>query len=225
MVRALKFTKIDYMRCRKQGRLMILILVIGLFFSKGENNGFLTGLVYTVFVGSIFINAVFADFTMHNVGFLLLLPGNVWHRVSGRFIYGIGCEAALCTVYWLLAAVIRGDLIFMVQSLPISLAVMLTGIAMADLQFMTFYLVGEMKSQYAMALVRVVFPLCFWIMGFGTLNIIGEENEAGMALMSVLNWVSARMALFGILMFGFVAALTFISIWISAKVCGKRDYA
>lgn len=204
---------------------MILILVIGLFFSKGENNGFLTGLVYTVFVGSIFINAVFADFTMHNVGFLLLLPGSAWHRVSGRFIYGIGCEAALCTVYWLLAAVIRGDLIFMVQSLPISLAVMLTGIAMADLQFMTFYLVGEMKSQYAMALVRVVFPLCFWIMGFGTLNLIGEENEAGMALMSVLNWVSARMALFGILMFGFVAALTFISIWISAKVCGKRDYA
>ena len=224
-MRALKFAKIDYMKCRKQGRLMILILVIGLFFSRGENNGFLTGLVYTVFVGSIFINAVFADFTMHNAGFMLLLPGSVWHRVCGRFIYGIGCEAVLCTVYWLLAAVIRGDFIFAVRSLPICLAVMLTGIAMANLQFMTFYLVGEMKSQNAMVIVRIVFPLCFWIMGFGTLNLIGEENEAGMALMSAYNWISDRMALLGILMFGFVAALTFISIWISAKVCDKRDYA
>ena len=224
-MRALKFTKIDYMKTRKQGRLMLFILVIGVFFSRGENNGFLAGLVYTVFMGNIFINAVFADFTMHNAGFLLLLPGSAWHRVSGRFFYGIGHEAALCIAYWLLATVIRGNLIFTVQSLPICLAVMLIGIAMTDLQFMTFYLIGEMKSQYTMALVRVVFPLCFWIVGYGALNLIGDENEAGMALMAAYHWVSAHMALCGILTVGFVAALTLISVWISAKACSKRDYA
>ena len=224
-MRALKFTKIDYMKTRKQGRLMLFILVLGLFFSRGENNGFLAGLVYTVFMGNIFINAVFAEFTMHNAGFLLLLPGSAWHRVSGRFLYGIGYEAALCTAYWLLAAVIRGNLIFTVQSLPICLAVMLIGIAMTDLQFMTFYLIGEIKSQYGMALVRVMFPLCFWIVCYGALNLIGDENEAGMALMSAFHWVSAHMALCAILMVSFVAVLTLLSVWISAKVCGKRDYA
>lgn len=224
-MRALKFTKIDYMKTRKQGRLMLFILAIGLFFSRGENNGFLAGLVYTVFMGNIFINAVFAEFTMHNAGFLLLLPGSTWHRVSGRFLYGIGYEAALCIAYWLLATVIRGNLIFTVQSLPVCLAVMLIGIAMTDLQFMTFYLIGEIKSQYGMALVRVMFPLCFWIVGYGALNLIGDENEAGMALMAAYHWVNAHMALCGILTVGFVAVLTLISVWISAKACGRRDYA
>lgn len=224
-MRSLKFTKIDYLKTRKQGRLMIFILVIGLCFSRGQNNGFLAGLVYTVFIGSIFINAVFADFTMHNAGFLLLLPGSAWHRVCGRFFYGIGCEAALCTAYWLLATLVSGGRILLLQSMPVCLAVMLIGIAMTDLQFLTFYLVGEMKSQYAMALTRVAFPLLFWIVGYSVLNIIGEGSEAEMALMSAFNWVSDYMALCGMLMFGFVAALTLISVWISAKVCSRRDYA
>ena len=224
-MRALKFTKIDYMKTRKQGRLMIFILVIGLWFSRGQNNGFLAGLVYTVFIGSIFINAVFADFTMHNAGFLLLLPGSAWHRVCGRFFYGIGCEAALCTAYWLLATLVSGGRMLILQSMPVCLAVMLVGIAMTDLQFMTFYLVGEMKSQYAMALTRVAFPLVFWIIGYSAFNIIGNENEAGIALMSAFNWVSAHMVLCAILMFAFVTALTLLSVWISAKVCSKRDYA
>lgn len=224
-MRSLKFTKIDYMKTRKQGRLMIFILVIGLCFSRGQNNGFLAGLVYTVFIGSIFINAVFADFTMHNAGFLLLLPGSAWHRVCGRFFYGIGCEAALCTAYWLLGTLVSGGRMLLLQSMPICLAVMLVGIAMTDLQFMTFYLVGEMKSQYAMALTRVAFPLVFWIIGYSALNIIGNENEAGIALMSAFNWVSAHIVLCAILMFAFVTALTLLSVWISAKVCSKRDYA
>lgn len=204
---------------------MIFILVIGLCFSRGENNGFLAGLVYTVFIGSVFINAVFADFTMHNAGFLLLLPGSAWHRVCGRFLYGIGSEVALCTAYWLLAAVIKGNPMFPVQNLPIWLMIMMLSIVMTDLQFMTFYLVGEMKSQYAMALTRVAFPLIFWIVGYSVLNIIGEGSEAEMALVSAYNWINDHMALCGILMFGFVVVLTLISVWVSAKVCGKRDYA
>ena len=224
-MRSLKFTKIDFMKSRKQGRLMIFILAIGLFFSRGENNGYLAGLVYTVYIGSIFINAVFADFNMHNAGFLLLLPGSTWHRVCGRFFYGISSEAALCIAYWLLAAVISGNLMLPIQSMPIFLLVMLSSVVMVDLGFMVFYLVGEMKSQYATSLVRIVFPLCFWVIGYGALNIIGEENEAGILLMSAYDWVSGHMTLCGILMFGFVAALTLISIWISAKVCSKRDYA
>lgn len=224
-MRALKFTKIDYMKSRKQGRLMIFILVIGLCFSRGQNNGFLAGLVYTVFIGSIFINAVFTDFTMHNAGFLLLLPGSAWHRVCGRFFYGIGCEAALCTAYWLLGTLVSGGRMLLLQSMPVCLAVMMIGIAMTDLQFLTFYLVGEMKSQYGMALTRVAFPLIFWIVGYSVLNIIGEGSEAEMALVSAYNWISAHMVLCAILMIGFVAVLTLISVWISAKVCSKRDYA
>ena len=224
-MRSLKFTKIDFMKTRKQGRLMIFILVIGLCFSRGTNNGFLAGLVYTVFIGSIFINAVFADFTMHNAGFLLLLPGSAWHRVCGRFFYGIGCEAALCTAYWLLAAVIKGNPMLPVQTFPIWLMIMMLSIVMTDLQFMTFYLVGEMKSQYAMALTRVAFPLLFWIIGYGALNLIGDENEAGMALMSAYNWVGNHMAMCGGLMAAFTATMTYISIWVSARVCSKRDYA
>lgn len=204
---------------------MIFILALGLFFSRGENNGYLAGLVYTVYIGSIFINAVFADFSMHNAGFLLLLPGSTWHRVCGRFFYGIGSEAALCITYWLLAAVISGNLMLPIQSMPIFLIVMLSSVVMVDLGFMVFYLVGEMKSQYATSLVRIVFPLCFWVIGYGVLNVIGEGNEAGILLMSAYDWVSGHMTLCGILMFGFVAILTFISIWISAKVCSKRDYA
>ena len=224
-MRSLKFTKIDFMKSRKQGRLMIFILAIGLFMSRGANNGYLAGLVYTVYIGSIFINAVFADFSMHNAGFLLLLPGSTWHRVCGRFYYGIGSEAVLCIAYWLLAAVIRGNLMLSIQSLPICLIVMLSSIVMVDLGFMLFYLVGEMKSQYAMSLVRIVFPLLFWVIGYGALNIIGEDNEAGALLMSALYWVNDHMAMCGTLMFVFVAVLTSISIWISAKVCSKRDYA
>ena len=224
-MRSLKFTKIDYMKNRKQCRFMLFILAIGLFFSRGENNGFLGGLVYTVYIGSIFTSTVFYDFTTHNAGFLLLLPGSVWHRVCGRFLYGIGSEVTLCIAYWLLSAVVKGNLMLPVQTLPICLMVMMFSIIMTDLQFILLYLVGEMKSQYAMSLSRVLFPMIFFAVSFGAMNIIGEEEGEGISLMSAFDWVNDHMALCGILLVGFVAAFTYISIWISAKACYKRDYA
>ena len=224
-MRSLKFMKIDYMKNRKQSKLIIFILVIGLLMSRGANDGYLMGFIYTVYIGSIFIYAVFADFSMHNVGFLLLLPGSTWHRVCGRFLYGIGSQAVLCTAYWLLIALFNGNLMLPVQSLSIYLVIMLIGIVMTDLQFTFLYLVGELKSQYAMNLLRILLPMCLFFIGFFVMKDIGESGEIGNRLMSAGIWVQGHMALSVAAAVGFVAALTYISIWISAAICSRRDYA
>lgn len=225
-MRSLKFAKVDYMRTRRQVRLILFIIAISLFFAHGKNEGgYLAGMLYLVFIGNVFCNALFASYSIQGTGFVLLLPGDIRHRIRGRFLFGISYITTTGVIYWLLCILTGIRQLLSVQGNFLCLVILLFGIMVSDLEFTAFYLVGETKGQMTLSLLRVLPPLCFFFISFSLINHMTDVEEAGSMMLNALYWINDHMALCAAFLLGLVVVVTCACIKLCTMVTAKRDLA
>lgn len=225
-MRSLKFMKVDYMRTRRQVMMMLLIIVIALVFAHGkQDGGYLAGMLYLVFIGNVFCNALFGSYSTQGTGFLLLLPGDIKHRICGRFLFGISYISITGMIYLVLCMITGIRQVLSVQGIFLCMVLLFAGIIINDLEFTAFYLVGETKGQMTLSLLRVLPPLCFYFISFSLINHMTEVEEAGSVIMNILFWIDSHMALCIGTLFVLMVIVTYVCILLSTSFNSKRDFA
>lgn len=228
-MRALYYTKIDYMLTRKQMRILPVFFLLALFVSRSASEGglsLLVGCSYVVFIASIFSTTPFSYSGGKNKGFLLLFPATVKDRVAGRFLYGLSFMAML----GLCCSAIFGICRMMGVEIPrwtiaAGLCELAIGIVLVALQTMFFYLFGEGKDnwQYLNNIVRTAPGMAMF---FGMSALVGEvEDAAAVGTLPDLETLSGKMMQAGVVSVAAALLLTVIAAVVCAKVIGKRDYA
>ena len=225
-MRSLKFAKVEYMTTRKQIKLMLFIIAIALVFAHGKNDGsYLAGMLYLVFIGNVFCNALFASYSTQGAGFVLLLPGDIKHRICGRFLFGISYISVTGMIYLLLCVVTGIRQVLSVQGIFLCLVLLFTGLIINDLEYTAFYIVGETKGQMTLSLLRVLPPLCFYFISFSLINHMTDVEEAGSMALRVLYWIHDNMAFCAAFLFGLLVVVTSACIRLCTVVTAKRDLA
>lgn len=228
-MRALYYTKIDYMLTRKQLRFVPVFFLLALLIGRSAKAGDMTLLVacsYILFIASIFSTAPFSYSGGKNRGFLLMFPATVKDRVAGRFLYGLSfvgllglCCVAVFGICGLMGVAIPR------WTIGAGLCELAIGIVLVTLQFLFFYLFGEGKDnwQYLNNLVRTVPGMTMF---FGTSYAAGEVQDAIAAgTLPDLETVTGMMMQAGVLSMAAALLLTVIAAVVCAKVISKRDYA
>lgn len=228
-MRALYYTKIDYMLTRKQLRIVPVFFLLALLIGRSAKAGDMTLLVacsYILFIASIFSTAPFSYSGGKNRGFLLMFPATVTDRVAGRFLYGLSFVGLL----GLCCVAVFGICGMMGVAIPrwtigAGLCELAIGIVLVTLQFLFFYLFGEGKDnwQYLNNLVRTVPGMTMF---FGTSYAAGEVQDAIAAgTLPDLETVTGMMMQAGVLSMAAALLLTVIAAAVCAKVISRRDYA
>lgn len=228
-MRALYYTKIDYMLTRKQLRIVPLFFLLALLMGKSASVGEMTLLVacsYIIFIASIFSSAPFAYSGGKNRGFLLLFPATVKDRVAGRFLYSLSFVGLL----GLCCVAIFGICGMMGVAIPrwtigAGLCELAIGVVLVTLQNLFFYLLGEGKDnwQYLNNLVRTVPGM---VMFFGTSYAAGAVQDAVAAgTLPELETLSEMLMRAGVLSMAAALLLTVIAAAVCMKVISRRDYA
>lgn len=228
-MRALYYTKIDYMLTRKQLRVVPFFFLLALLVSRSAKLGEMSLLVassYVLFVASIFSTAPFSYSGGKNRGFLLLLPATVKDRVAGRFLYGLSFVGLL----GLCCGAIFGICGMMGVEIPrwtiaAELFELAVGIMLVTLQNLFFYLFGEGKDnwQYLNNFVRTAPGM---VMFFGASYLAGDVSDAVAAgTLPDLETISEKMMQAGVIAVAAALLLTVIAAAVCAKVIGRRDYA
>lgn len=228
-MRALYYTKIDYMLTRKQMCILPFFFLLALFLGRSANTdetALLVACSYVVFIASIFATAPFAYSGGKNKGFLLLFPATVKDRVVGRFLFGLSYVAML----GLLCAALFGICGMMGVEIPrwtiaAGLCELAIGIVLVTLQNLFFYLFGEGKDnwQYLSNIIRTAPGM---VLFFGTSYLAGQVQEAVTdGTFPDLETLSEKMMQAGVLSIVAALLLTVIAAVVCAKVISRRDYA
>lgn len=228
-MRALYYTKIDYMLTRKQLRILPFFCLLALLMGRSTGVGELNLLVassYVVFIASIFATAPFSYSGGKNKGFLLLFPATVKDRVAGRFLYGLSFVAMLGLCCGAVFGICRMTGVEIPRwTIAAGLCELAIGIVMVALQTLFFYLFGEGKDnwQYLSNIVRTAPGMAMF---FGTSYFAGKvEDAAAVGALPDLETVSEKLMQAGVLSIAAALLLTGIAAAVCAKVIGKRDYA
>ncbi len=228
-MRALYYTKIDYMLTRKQLRIVPIFFLLALLMGKSASVGEMTLLVacsYVIFIASIFSSAPFSYSGGKNRGFLLMFPATVKDRVTGRFLFGLSfvgllglCSAAIFGICGMIGVEIP------LWTIGAGLCELAIGIVLVVLQYLFFYLFGEGKDnwQYLNNLVRTVPGMTMF---FATSYLAGDvQDEVAAGTLPDLETVAGMMMRAGVLSMAAALLLTVIAAAVCAKVISRRDYA
>ncbi len=223
-MRALYFLQIDRMITKMQGHLIWLFIMIAVILSFAQKNPY-WGSLYMVFGSMILSSTPFTMNPANTYGFLLMLPATVKDRVFGRFLYGL--SLLLLTLFFgglgtvLVCIVNHIELSSMILIFYIGVAA--TALIMLSIQYTIFYLVGELKSQQVMGLIRMIPGFLLFILGSIAMDIIQEESNSNLVF-SFLTWINNHLFECVLLVF-LIAVLIFLAgIFISVKIQKKRDF-
>lgn len=228
-MRALYYTKIDYMLTGKQMRILPLFFLSALFMGKSAGVGDMSlpvGCSYVLFIASIFSTAPFSYSGGKNRGFLLLFPATVKDRVAGRFLFGlsfVGLLGLCCGAIYGICGMMGVEISrWAIAAGVCELAVC---IVLVTLQNLFFYLFGEGKDNwlYLNNLVRTVPGMAMF---FGTSYLAGAvQDSVAAGTLPDLETLSGKMMQASVFSVAAALLLTVISAAICVKVIGKRDYA
>lgn len=224
-MRAIQYMKIDYMLTRQQLRFMLLIVIVAMLVGKGMGGmGVMVGCSYMLFVATIFSTAPFGACHRKNTGFLLMLPGTVWERVAGRFLYGL--SYIVMTVIICLAGMgVYGLLGHEITRMTIGLFLcnLALAIVIVALEYLISYLFGEGRSnwQYLGNIVRMAPGMgMFFLFMF----ILGKADEEAYA-MDRLVFLTEKIMSAGLFALAAALLIMALAVFICVKVIEKRDYA
>lgn len=221
-MRAVYFLQIDRLMTKKvQGRVLWLFVIIALALSIFQESLY-WGPLYMVFGSMILSTTPFTTSMSGSHGFLLMLPATVKDRVAGRFGYGL-----LMLIISLLVGGTSTVLVCIIKKMEVSsiffifyMGLAAAGLIMLSFQYTLFYIVGEMKSQQLMSVLRMLPGFLLFIVGTSVMSII-EETAGIETAFSWLAWISGHLMecalialLIGIAVF---LAGIFISIHIQKK--------
>lgn len=226
-MRALYFTKIDFIKTKQQMLMTpVIMLVVGaiMLHGGGDRSSYnvVTLFVYMLFIAIVFSTAPFGECRRKDAGFLILLPAGTRDRVVGRFLYGILLQAC-AAVFGVICAV--GYRVLGYGSGPADLSVCLIGLSVGILlmsaQYVFFYLFGENSGTQLLNFARVIPGMCYFMGAVFVSNMIKEQPErvtgmmeAAINLLNIISIISVAVALMAL-----VAAIT-----VCVKMTEKKDF-
>lgn len=225
-MRALYFTKIDFIKTKQQMLIVpVIMLFVGLVMLFGDTDGSSSNVVtlfmYTLFIAIVFSTAPFGECRRKDAGFLMLLPADTRDRVVGRFLYGILLQA-IAAVIGVICVV--GYRAFGRAGNPADLSVCLIGLSVGILlmsaQYVFFYLFGENSGTQLLNFARVIPGMCYFMGALYVSNMIKEQPER---VASTMEAVVSRLNVIGI--FSVVSALIVLvaAVSLCIQMTDKRD--
>ena len=224
-MKVISYMKIDYMLTRQQLRIMLPIAIVAVLVGKGmDGMGVMVSCCYMLFVATLFSTAPFGACHRKNTGFLLMLPGTVTERVTGRFLYGL--SYIVMTVIICLAGMgVYGLLGHEITRLSVGLFLcnVALSIVIVALEYLISYLFGEGKNnwQYLGNIVRIAPGMgMFFLFMF----ILRKADEAAYA-MDRLVFLTEKIMSAGLVALAAALLIMALAVFICVKVIEKRDYA
>ncbi len=219
-MKAFKFLKVDWLRCKSQLRILALFPVLGvvLVFGGMENELFINA--YVVFGAIVFTTQPFNMETMSESGFINMLPGTKRDRVSGRYLFGLVLIVASVLMGLAIVTIINiKNNTSLVPALEISCILFGCAMVTCSLQYILFYLIGKGKSNQMMAIIRMIPAFLMFFLG----TFLSEWVKSGEG--ANLKWVMERQAELSILcvLIGFF--VYFVGISVSSWIIEKKDFA
>ncbi len=219
-MKALKFLKVDWIRCKSQLKIMILFPVVAMVIGLGGLENEMFTITYMVFGSIIFAVQPFNMEQMSESGFINMLPGTKSDRVAGRYLFAF----ILVIVSVLLGA---GAMILYDIKHGISLAPVLTtsciffggAMVICSLQYILFYSLGKGKSNQMMGIIRMIPAFIMFFLG----NYFSDWIKSGGA--AKLNWILDRTAELSALCVLVGLFVFFVGISISGRIIEHKDFA
>ncbi|MBD5450724.1 MAG: hypothetical protein HDR28_11365 [Lachnospiraceae bacterium] len=226
-MRALRFTKIDYIKTKQQVLYILVVLaVVLLLMLRNFRDGFspLVIFCYAVFMGIVFCTAPFGMCQRKDAGFLLLLPATTRDRILGRFLYGLS--------YMVLAALIGSVAMFGYRGLrgvsdtmgaewSLCLMIASAGIVIVAVEYMFLYLFGENQSQNILGVVRVLPGMLFY---FGSMWLMNTVMESPEQFAGAIEYIGTHLTAIGLGSAVAALAVLAVAVVLCVMVTEKRDY-
>ncbi len=222
-MRALYFTKIDYIKARTQLYLvMVIAVIVTVIMQMSTDVTGQVGFMYEVFIAIVFATTPFGACSRKDAGFQQLLPATTLQRVLGRFLFGFSL-LLICIGIGL--GIVAGLYLITGQRTVVPLSMCLItfaiGLVIITVQYIFFYLVGESKGTQFLSLVRMVPGMCYFFVSMKLMGEIQKDPTAAIAViekmggnLDSIGWVSAAVA-FMVMAAGIV---------LCTKVTERKDY-
>ncbi|HHV09920.1 MAG TPA: ABC-2 transporter permease [Clostridiales bacterium] len=219
-MKALKFLKVDWIRCKSQLKIMILFPVVAVVLAFRGMDNELFAITYMVFGAIVFAIQPFTMEQMSESGFINMLPGTKSDRVTGRYLFAF--ILILLSVLLGLGATVVYDMkhgISLEPALTVSCIFFGGAMVICSLQYILFYSLGKGKSNQMMAIIRIIPAFIMFFAGNYVLNWLKSGETAK------LNWILDRTAELSALcvLVGFF--VFFVGISISGRIIEHKDFA
>lgn len=224
-MKALYFTKIDYMRAKQQLLLfpaaLALMLAIMLF-ERIDGYNATTLFIYELFFAIVSCTAPFGTCRREDAGFLLLLPAATRDRIVGRFLYGISLM--------LFAAAVGGIAMIVYMALgytysPIELIICLIGFSVGVLimtaEYVFLYMFGELQGPQVLNFIRVIPGMCYFFVG---INLAGRLTAHPEQVANAVMYMLSHLETIGIVCAAAALIVPTAAIALCVKVTEKKDY-
>ena len=226
-MRALYFTKIDFIKTKQQMLMApVIMLVVGLImlFGGGDESSYnvVTLFVYMLFIAIVFSTAPFGECRRKDAGFLMLLPADTRDRVVGRFLYGISLQMTVAVLGAICAAGYRA---LGRESNPADLSICLIGLSVGVLlmsaQYVFFYLFGENSGTQLLNFARVIPGMCYFMGAVYVSNMLKEQPEL---VASTIDAVISFLNTISIISVAAAFVVLVAAILLCVKMTEKKDY-
>lgn len=224
-MRAIDFTKIDYIRTKQQIYFMPLFYLIAIFMGI-KSHSIMAGFSYLAFLSMSLATASFGTCQARDAGFLVLLPSTTRDRVLGRFLYGISFMVMSILIGGILIVINRLMGKEMESWMPaVSLFILAISIFIMALEFLLLYLAGERVASNLQGVVRIIpgmvlYYFVMWAIG----RLEDGQVVLGVCDMSMLSGTSKELTMIGATAIVIALAVLAAAVMICIKVMDKKDY-
>lgn len=211
---AIKFMKIDLRVTRSQFKIILIFYLLALFILLNNKDAAFV-LNYLNF-GILIISST--PFILENVsqaGFLNLLPASSSSRVRGRFLY------FLCLL--LSSQLFSYGILFLVSKnsfnssfLSVSFISLSFSILTGGLQYLMFYMVGNIKSQQLLSFIRMLPAFLFFFL----MNLFPTD---GTAISENLKFIFEHMFELSFVLLALCFLLYMLCMYMSNRIYRKKD--
>ena len=214
---SLKFAKMDFMKMKSQGKLMLLFVAIAAFLSIKMDTP-IWGLLYIVF-GAMIMSSIpaFSDTVSEN-GFIRLLPAHAESRIYGRYLFEVIYIFASSIIGLLVAAgyiIINHEIPDYI--LEIFIAVLGAALFMNAIQFLILSLMTT-KNPQILSIVRMVIPFVMFFGGSAVLGNLSEGSAESFGMMeNVVKYAMSHLTITSLFVLLVALLMTLLCALISAK--------
>lgn len=223
-MKALYFTKIDYIRTRTQMYWILAILAfVTLLMRFMTDSTDVMIFLYGVFVAIVVSTIPFGNCSRADAGFRQLLPATTWQRVLGRFLFGLfmllaGSMISIgCTVVYQI--LVGGGMNLMTPLFYMILSSI--GLVIITAEYVVLYMIGENRGAQFISLVRMIPGMAFFFGSMGLANAVSEDPSKAMRYLEL---IGNRLDVIGWGCVVCALAVMAAGVILCVKVTEKRDY-
>ncbi|MDE6737510.1 MAG: ABC-2 transporter permease [Lachnospiraceae bacterium] len=226
-MRAIQFTKIDFIKTKQQILwilLVIPVIVLFMLWQGSEGPVPLFIFCYTLFMALVFSTTPFGSCQWQERGFLVLLPATTRDRISGRFLYGLSfmlVSALAGGVGMYLGEMMSGVMIEAEILVPFCMVAFAVCMVLLALEYVVLYLFGEQQSPNILSLIRMIPGFAFF---FGSMSMIGSVREKPEVFLALMEYIDGHLMMIGWCSLAAAFVLFAAAAMLCTAVTKKRDF-